>query len=440
MNKLTLSLFSVIVLLLACIGNVAIVHAAEQYAFITTWSKYGITNGNFDGPQGIAVDSSGDVYVIDTMNTRVQKFTGNGTFIMKWGSFSNEAVGKFNSPQGIAVDAEGNVYVVDTGNNKVQKFSGDGTYITVFKAGKFNYPEAVAVDAEGNVYVVDTGNNKVQKFSGDGTFITKWGKRGVVNGNFNSPQGIAVDAEGNVYVADTMNNRIQKFASNGTFVAKWGTYGEAIMKFNFPESIAVDSEGNVYVADTGNSRVQKFTANGTFVAALGSHGSKAGSFNSPQGIAVDAEGNVYVADTMNNRIQKFGSNAIETSHQVTISGTQYDVKVISASNTTDFVFDQDQKQISIRVSDNDAGGNISIEVGKVLEGPYTVMIDGEIADEAIAITEEGSISIEYPPNVQEISVSGTNVVPEFAVVTTYIIIAIAIGTIVVVGRAKLVRS
>jgi sugar lactone lactonase YvrE len=196
--------------------------------FITKWGSYGKadTSGKFNTPQGVAVDGAGNVYVVDWANNRIQKFSGTGTFITKWGTLGSvltgeEVSGNFSLPHGDAVDNAGNVYVVDSNNNRIQKFSGTGTFITKWGTrgsgdGQFQDPWGVAVDNAGNVYVTDSGNNRIQKFSSTGTFITKWGTRGSGDGQFVNPWGIAVDAAGNVYVADSGNNRIQKFSSTGT--------------------------------------------------------------------------------------------------------------------------------------------------------------------------------------------------------------------------------
>jgi len=276
--------------------------ASETYVFVTKWGADGLSM-----PEDVAVDSSGNVYVADTWNNRIQKFTSTGTFITKWGS-SGSGDGQFSSPTGVAVDSEGNVYVVDYWNHRIQKFSSTGTFITKWGTdgsgnGQFNNPQDVAVDSSGNVYVADTWNNRIQKFTSTGTFITKWGSSGSGDGQFSFPVGVAVDSSDNVYVADEYNYRIQKFSTDGTFIAKWGSSGSGDGQFSSPNGVAIDSEGNVYVADSGHDRIQKFTSTGTFITKWGSSGSGDGQFSSPNGVAVDSEGNVYVAD--NDQIQKF---------------------------------------------------------------------------------------------------------------------------------------
>jgi glucose/arabinose dehydrogenase len=238
-------------------------YSQEFSSYIPRWSQSGQEEMKLSWPSGIALDtSSGNVYVADTANSRIQVFSSNGTFVASFGRIG-DANGTLKSPQGIAVDQQGNIYVVDTNNNRIQVFSSNGTFITKFGRygeanGTLKSPQGIAVDSSsGNVYVADTDNNRIQVFSSNGTFITKFGRYayGAGNGTFNHPTGIAVDQAGNVYVADTANNRIQVFSSNGTFVAKWGAYGRNEEQMRSPEGIAVDQQGNLYVADTANNRV-----------------------------------------------------------------------------------------------------------------------------------------------------------------------------------------
>ncbi len=173
----------------------------------------------------------------------------------------------------MAVDSSGNVYVADVRNHRIQKFDSSGTYLNKWGAfgsgdGQFNFPVrgvldtvGVAVDSSGKVYVVDQENHRIQKFDSSGNFILKWGALGTGDGEFNLPQGVgvAVDSSGNVYVADAVNHRIQKFDTIGTFLTKWGAIGSGDGQFFNPKGVAVDSSGNVYVVDANNVRIQKFS-------------------------------------------------------------------------------------------------------------------------------------------------------------------------------------
>jgi len=279
--------------------------------FLGKWGESGSGDGQFSNPGGVAVDSSGNVYVADTFNNRIQKFSSTGTFIAKWGE-SGSGDGWFLMPQGVAVDSSGNVYIADFGNSRIQKFSSTGTFIAKWGTsgssdGQFDFPQGIAVDSSGNVYVADTDNDRIQEFSSTGTFITKWGESGSGDGQFSNPVGVTVDSSDNVYIADGYNNRIQKFSSTGTYLSKWGSYGSGDGQFWNPNGVAVDSSGNVYIVEYSNNRIQKFSSTGTFLTKWGTGGTGDGQFYSPYGVAVDSSGNVYVADTHNDRIQKFSS-------------------------------------------------------------------------------------------------------------------------------------
>ena len=220
----------------------------------------------------------------------------NVQLLAEWGS-EGSGDGQFQFPSGIAVDGSGNVYMTDGGNNRVQVFSASGEFLRKWGSagigdGQFQFPTGIAVDGLGNVYVINRLNHSVQVFSASGEFLRKWSSEGSDDGQSRLPEGIAVDGSGNVYVADWDNNRVQVFSTSGTFLRKWGSGGSGDGQFAFPFGIAVDGSGNVYVADTSNQRIQKFSASGEFLAKWGTKGSGDGQFQSPSGIAVDGSGNV----------------------------------------------------------------------------------------------------------------------------------------------------
>jgi hypothetical protein len=141
----------------------------EQYSFVRSWGSKGTDEGQFDGPSGIAIDSSNNVYVTDLFNNRIQKFTADGTFITSWGS-KGHGVGQFNNPSAIAIDSSGNMDIADWDDNIIQKFTADGTFIAYWgiygsQNGQFQYPSDIAIDSSGNVYVVDSNNNRIQVFA-----------------------------------------------------------------------------------------------------------------------------------------------------------------------------------------------------------------------------------------------------------------------------------
>ncbi len=286
---------------------------ADGYQFKSQWGGSGTGSGTFGSPYGVAVDSSGNVYVADSGNYLIQKFDSSGTFLKQWGGIGTGS-GKFGSPYGVAVDSSGNVYVADSGNYLIQKFDSNGVFKSQWGGsgtgnGKFGVALfGIAVDSGGYVYVADTANNLIQKFDSNGTFLRQWGGSGTGNGTFKSPFGVAADSSGNVYVADTVNGLIQKFASNGTFKSQWHGDGDN-SSFSEPSGIAVDSAGYVYAVDPINNLIHKFDSNGVFQVKWGGSGTGNGQFAMAYGVAVDSVGNVYVSDKFNYLIQKFAPSS-----------------------------------------------------------------------------------------------------------------------------------
>jgi beta-lactamase regulating signal transducer with metallopeptidase domain/DNA-binding beta-propeller fold protein YncE len=260
---------------------------------------YVLSIGDVLYPGGVAVDSAGNIYISDTHNNRIRKFTGQGVAITQWGGSGSDP-GYFNYPQGLATDASNNLYVADVHNQRVQKFAADGTFITQWGElgsgpGKFNCPYNAAVDAAGNVYVVDNQNNRVQKFTSQGKYLSEFGTLGTGFGQLHSPQGVAVDASGNVYVGDGGNGRIQKFSADGAFLGGWECGNH---------DVAVDGHGNVYVV-SGDS-IKMFSSGGALLTQWGSHGSRAGQFDFAARVTVDPSGSrVLATDANNNRVQVF---------------------------------------------------------------------------------------------------------------------------------------
>ena len=296
-------------------------------SFVLKWGTSGSADGQFLTPVGIAVDSTGNVYVAEGNGNRFQKFDGSGNFLMKAGIFG-DVPGGFVSPSGIAVDSAGNIYVSDAFTNRVSKFNSSGTYQSSIGPSGFLSASGVAVDSGDNVYVSDANNHRIRKYDSSGAFLTQWGSNGSGDGQFNGPQGLAIDLSDNVYVADTGNNRIQKFTSAGVFITKWGTAGSGNGQFTSPAGVSADTTGNVFVADNGNNRIQSFSSTGTFNEEFGTAGTGDGQFSGPQDVAADAFGNIFVADTGNDRVQKLSTAAVAV---VANAGTDQTIECAGAT-------------------------------------------------------------------------------------------------------------
>ena len=259
----------------------------------------GTTNGTgsaarFNVPAGVAVDLNGNVYVGDTANHAIRKITAGGAVTTLAGGTGGSADGtgtsaRFLGPNGVAVDRDGNVYVADTGNHSIRKITPAGV-VTTLAGGlspgssgsvdgtgggaKFSAPFGVAVESSGaNIYVADRDSYKVRKVTAAGVVTSMAGLTNFITGDadgngttarFASVVGVAVDGNGNVYVADSTNSSLRKVTQDGTVTTLAGLTrstgstdgtGSAV-RFNSPQGIAVDSRGNLYVADTLNHTVR----------------------------------------------------------------------------------------------------------------------------------------------------------------------------------------
>jgi uncharacterized protein (TIGR03663 family) len=278
--------------------------------------------GQFMGPRGLAVAPDGSLYIADTGNHRIQHFAADGSLIHSWGTFgasdgaSQAPQGAFNEPWGLAVGPDGSVFVADTWNHRVQKFSSQGEFLTTWGFGisqsgdpfGFYGPRGIAVSNDGMVFVTDTGNKRVVVFDSDGGFVTQIGGVGFALGQFDEPVGIAVDDAGQVYIADTWNQRVQVLVPDGAgnYIADraWdivGWYGSSLNNYPY---ISVH-DGSVFATDPEGYRILEFTDQGEFVRFWGDYGTSAEDFGLPVGIGVGQDGRVWVVDSANSRVMGF---------------------------------------------------------------------------------------------------------------------------------------
>jgi sugar lactone lactonase YvrE len=408
------------------------------------------TAAELNAPYGVAVDAGGNVYLTDAFSCRIRRIssaTSNISTIAGGASCSyngtnmSALIANLFNPWDVALDASGNMYVVEYAGNMVRKIDASTGNISIVaglapsnnlppssfygyngdniaaNTAKLWYPTGVAIDAAGNIYISDMMNNRVRKVTAStgiiGTVVGTGGAGGTGgfsgDGNFavfaqlKRPGGIALDGAGNLYIADTENNRIRKIdAVSGiiTTVAGTGSLGfsgdgglatQAQLR---PTTIDVDAAGNIYFCDDQNSRLRKITAATgiiTTIAGTGTNGyngdnipAATAQLSSPSGVCVDAAGNIYFSDYGNKRIRKIDK---VTAIKDNPAGTNEFIVYPNPMGTVATLrFKQPQHQVKISLCDvlgkelrNDqfSGTEFMIEKGGLDAGVYFLLVASE---------------------------------------------------------------
>src|SRR5437899_228459 len=309
-------------------------------------------------PEGVAVDAAGDLFIADTFTARIRRVdatsgiittvAGNG-FRGFNGDGGPATSANLTTPTGIAVDSSGNLFIADTENARIRRvdgatdiitsvagngtagFSGDGGPAT---SAELSGPLGIAVDSSGNLFIADAGNERIRRvdattgiittvagngtagFSGDGGPATGAGLFG--------PAGIAVDSSGNLFITDSLNNRIRRVnaatriittvAGNGMFGFSGDGGPATSAELLVPTGVSVDSSGNLFIADTENARIRRVDATTGIITTVAGNGSfgfsgdggpaTSADLNFPTGIAIDSSGNLFITDTLNHRIRR----------------------------------------------------------------------------------------------------------------------------------------
>jgi RHS repeat-associated protein len=321
--------------------------ASNPPVYTSSFGSFGDGNGEFSEPEGgLATDSSGDVWVSDTENSRLEEFNSKNEFVRSVGS-SGEGAGQFKTTYGVTVDSKGDVWATDTGNDRVEEFTSEGAFIKAFGwgvsngenkfevctsscregirgsgNGEFDIPEGIVVNSSGDIFVADRANRRVQEFNSADEYVRSIAQSEEKEGPFD----VALDSSGDLWVAYGWDNKVGEFNSEGKLLRTWGTTGSEAGKLKDPYDIAVGPEGYVWLAEYGNNRVQVFTTSGEYKYEFGNKGNGPGQFDySPHGLAFYGS-TVYVLDsgvewenTGNSRVEKW---RIPSATKTNVNNTQ----------------------------------------------------------------------------------------------------------------------
>jgi sugar lactone lactonase YvrE len=297
----------------------------------------------FNWPTGVAIGADWTVYVADYANHLIRKISPDGLVATLAGSGERGwldgpgADARFNGPDGIVLAPSGELYVADADNRRIRKVAPDGAVTTVAGSGQtgikdgpamsaqFLYPTGIAVDGAGVLYVADRGANMIRRITPQGVVSTVAGngRPGYTDGmgpvaEFDNPMTVVADPSGRLFVADSGSHAIRMITPEGrvSTVAGAPRAGAAdgtgaAARFNWPTGLTRDESGNLYVADSNNASIRKIFPDGRVItlAGAGHAGSDDGpgaaaGFHFPTGVAVNRQGDVYVADSANNMIRR----------------------------------------------------------------------------------------------------------------------------------------
>ena len=355
-------------------GSTPVLYIADGTRIVKTDGSTGTALGTFSAITNAAVDiTTGNIYGADTVAAVapalfnvgvIREYSNTGTAVTTWGGNALTANGLLTTPAGITYDSSGNIYVSDLGNGRIQKFTSSGGWQATWNPGAGNYspflgsiafgngklyapsnstkgvyvidpslgsataitngltsPAGVTVDSAGNIYVADYNANKVFVYDPTGygptrTIGSPGSDGGAQDGELQEPTGVAVDSAGNVYVMDTpffilgtiQPHMIQKFDKNGNFVKAWGTSGTGDGQITLSFDITIDKYDNLYVCDFAPHRIEKFDTNGNFLGKWGSVGVGNGGYSWPMDMAIDSKGDIAVSDSLNDLVQVSAPN------------------------------------------------------------------------------------------------------------------------------------
>jgi len=318
------------------------------------FSNGSVSDAKFNYPKGIAIDKLDNIYIAERGNNVIRKISSSGIVTVLAGKVGvlgyKDGVGteaNFRYPEGIAVDTDGNLYVADTYNSVIRKITPDGVVTTMaglvnspgFQDGdresaQFLSPVDIVVDAQKNLFVADYGNRVVRKVTPNGVVTTLAGTPGVsgaVDGTgsavkFKGPTGIALGIDGDLLVSDT--NTLRKVTQAGVVTTLAGSadvVGSAdgvglAARFNGVGGIVQDSIGNIFIVDRGNYTIRKVTVDygvTTIAGAAGSYGAKDGVGSNaqllgPRAITVDKNGNLFITEIGAHAIRKITPGGVVT--------------------------------------------------------------------------------------------------------------------------------
>jgi len=289
-----------------------------KMSYIREFGSDGKGSGEFNMPTDIAVNSKGDIFICDTKNNRVCVYNSNCEYVK---SIGNAGVMNLKEPYGVCSDTTDNIYVADTGNSRIIKFDPSGRFLmelySTVKLGQpkdpnnsLKMPYDIAVTHDGRIFVVDL-SNRLLVYEPTGVCSQKLGGKGSGMSNFDVPSRVVVTAHDPserqyyIYVADSYNSRVTKF--NNEFKTIYEIKDKGMFQYiRDPRGLAMLPNKSIILTDCGSMPIAAFSSQGVLEGSGGSFGTGRGKILSPGGVAVDVQRKkIYVSDALQNKIMVY---------------------------------------------------------------------------------------------------------------------------------------
>jgi uncharacterized protein (TIGR03663 family) len=245
-------------------GNHRIQKFDREGGFIAEVGSLGEGEGEFNEPWGVVVDSEGNLYVADTWNNRIQKFDRDLNFVSQWGQpasdLSNPKPYDFWGPRDVATDAEGNVWVADTGNGRVLKFTSDGTFLAALgepgtETRQLREPVGIEIAPNGDVFVADAWNSRIQKFDSQFNPVAQFPMPGWIPDDPSTKPYLALAPDGSIIASETARHRLLRIGADGQILSILEGLDETALVS--PTGLALDDRGFLYISNSGASQIRR---------------------------------------------------------------------------------------------------------------------------------------------------------------------------------------
>ena len=241
-------------------------------------------------------------------------------FLFSFGSEKIENV-SISSPQSLSIDPNGNVYVADTGNNRILKFTNDGQFVKLiggfgWNKEQFDTPVDICAKFALNIFIVDYNNQRIERYDKDLNYIASFFSDNINSEDlqFGYPRGISISRHGDLIIIDSDNNRLLKINSFGEPEISFGDFAEGLGKLGDPVQLEISPDDKIYVSDKAEARIVVFDYFGNYLSEIGK-----GILKEPQGIFVDDKNHLWVADAGNKEILTFSIRGELLLHWKTIN-------------------------------------------------------------------------------------------------------------------------